>query len=477
MTTKTIGCIAAAMVWLLASCSNDINPNHEINNGDNSSDSEFVEVVFNVSAMGDVLSRGELPGGPGQWQTISRGAKIDMLVYAVYDDETAAGNSEGFTLLTQYAQGLVDTNGAPTTWWGDAEAEPDLTGDEHKGQTIMNVTGVFENGGSQKVTLRLMRNKNYHIAFWAQSSQTDAFDFADLEKVEVKYRKADGTNYNNNDEYRDAFCKVHSFSVTPVASTYSVVLTRPFAQLNIGTSAYDFNNLVQTEYPEDPLDPDGNFVLAYSRIRVDGAYRFYNVLKANTLRNGEQGVTAETEKTSAYFDYAVIPAYINDSQLPDDFFTTTDSDEEFLCVDWNNDGNIDKNYGFATLPTDITSVERYKYLSMCYLLVNDYRTSDYEYDENGQMVGTDASEYAGTLEGIEFHMTKHHDDEAINEFILKIDTKIPVQRNWRTNLLSTNILTEKVLYRNPNFTFLVETGFDGEYDTPDLGGNWEVNNK
>ncbi len=81
------------------------------------------------------------------------------------------------------------------------------------------------------VNLTLVTNKIYDIIFWAQNPDAPySFDMA-TQNVTVDY-----SNVDANNEVLDAFYKtVDSYQVEGPA-TEPVVLTRPFAQINVGTN-------------------------------------------------------------------------------------------------------------------------------------------------------------------------------------------------------------------------------------------------
>ena len=99
---------------------------------------------------------------------------------------------------------------------------------------------VFENGTeitalAQKVpvankqatvTTKLVKGHTYQFVFWAQDSTCTAYNTTDMSAIKVDY-----TSVNCNDESRDAFYKMDSFTVTE-AFEKPEVLTRPFAQIN-----------------------------------------------------------------------------------------------------------------------------------------------------------------------------------------------------------------------------------------------------
>ena len=98
---------------------------------------------------------------------------------------------------------------------------------------------VFENGTeitalAQKVpvankqatvTTKLVKGHTYQFVFWAQDSTCTAYNTTDMSAITVDYAA------NCNDETRDAFYKMDSFTVTE-AFEKTETLTRPFAQIN-----------------------------------------------------------------------------------------------------------------------------------------------------------------------------------------------------------------------------------------------------
>ena len=119
-------------------------------------------------------------------------------------------------------------------------------GDDIDSRTISDGTGantlkfaVFENGAEitalaqevpvankqATVTTKLVKGHTYTFVFWAQNSACTAYNTADMKAIKVDYAA------NCNDETRDAFYKMDSFTVTE-AFEKTEVLTRPFAQIN-----------------------------------------------------------------------------------------------------------------------------------------------------------------------------------------------------------------------------------------------------
>ena len=91
-------------------------------------------------------------------------------------------------------------------------------------------------GHSMYVTLA--KGTTYKAIFWAQNSACGAYTVSDDMKVTIDYAGI------NNDESRDAFF-ASSDPFTVDGSTVSVVLKRPFAQVNVGAFPWD------VEYAEE----------------------------------------------------------------------------------------------------------------------------------------------------------------------------------------------------------------------------------
>ncbi len=72
---------------------------------------------------------------------------------------------------------------------------------------------------------KLVKGHTYTFVFWAQNSACTAYNTSDMKAIKVDYAA------NCNDETRDAFYKMDSFTVTE-AFEKTEVLTRPFAQIN-----------------------------------------------------------------------------------------------------------------------------------------------------------------------------------------------------------------------------------------------------
>ena len=179
-----LGLFAATGMLLATSCSQD---ELEVPQSGNEA-----QVTFTLGLEGGHATR-----------AISDGSGVDKLVYAVYK--------------------LSATNGV-------YELQPAV------GSTNSQfVKDDFTSGDN--VSIPLAKGQTYRVAFWAQNSSCNAYNTDDLTNVSVDYADV------NNNETRDAFFKTVEFTVEG-SKTINVVLTRPFAQVNVGVTAEDWEAAV-----------------------------------------------------------------------------------------------------------------------------------------------------------------------------------------------------------------------------------------
>ncbi len=220
-----------------------------------------------------------------------------------------------------------------------------------------------------EVNLSLAKGQKYKVAFFAKNAECDAYTVDDDMNLTINYVGA------NNDEKRDAFFKTVDLTVEGDASM-DVELKRPFAQLNVGVTADDWNNAVKS-----------GVTVAKSKVEISKVARKMNLV--------EGSVSDETNLT----------------------------------------------YTLAEIPTEKLKVGdvEYHYLSMCYFLVN---------------AGPEGTEKA-VLENVKFTF----DSDGKGDIVLEegLNT-VPVQRNWRTNIIG------KLLTGDIQFNIVIDEEFDGEYN-------------
>lgn len=121
-------------------------------------------------------------------------------------------------------------------------------------------------GKTATLKLKLVRNYTYSIVFWAQAPGAPYTFVPDQGTVKVDYSGA------ANDELRDAFCQLHTFTV-PDKATFdeTVYLRRPFAQINFGSD--DFAQITELG-----LDME-------STVQISGLADTYDILKGEVSGN------------------------------------------------------------------------------------------------------------------------------------------------------------------------------------------------
>lgn len=200
----------------------------------------------------------------------------------------------------------------------------------------------------------------------------------------------------NNDETRDAFFKAETFTVTG-STKIDVTLRRPFAQINVGVTEEDWNAAKNSEIE-----------IMSSSVVIENAATAINLLT---------GAVSEPQKVS--YKLSTIPAKF---ASPETLEVETDATKE--------------------------GKEEYVWLSMSYILVNDGS------DTNPSINGAQKA----TLEDLQFVFAPETNkgnnivfDEGLNS--------VPVQRNWRTNILG------QILTGNITFNITIDPlPYDGDYN-------------
>ena len=260
---------------------------------------------------------------------------------------------------------------------------------------LLKKENAFLNGSKQDaVEVTLAKGQEYTAVFWAQDASCTAYTVTaetDGLKVAVDY---DG---DNNNETRDAFFKAEPFKVTG-NTEIDVVLKRPFAQINVGVTEADWKAAVES-----------GIEITKSKVVIKNAATSINLLDGTV--SGEEEVT---------YNFATIPAK----------FATA----ETLEVDVNSDGTIQDD-------------EKYKYLSMSYILTDN-----------------DAERTTLEADGLQFTFSPENGEDIVFDEGLHA---VPVQRNWRTNILG------KILTGDIQFNIEIDQRFDDNYNLmyPDKDDN------
>ncbi|MEE0236011.1 MAG: DUF6562 domain-containing protein [Bacteroidales bacterium] len=229
-----------------------------------------------------------------------------------------------------------------------------------------------------KVSVRLVKGQDYEFVFWAQAEGKSHYTLT------AQYPPYVTVNYDAlaaNDESRDAFYAVAKLHIEADMGIEKITLTRPFAQINVGTT-------------QDDIDA----AKAAGVVIDNTSVTLSNVATKLDLFSG-----AASEGKEFTFKAAALP-------------------QQKLNV-----------YNKADYPT----AHEYSYLSMNYILVADAVTG-----EKDQLDAYKITFLQGTRE--------------INTISIP---NVPVRRNWRTNIIGENILTDYA-----SFEITIDPDFYGEYD-------------
>lgn len=203
MNRKIYSCLTAIAITLFAvSCSkqepialgNEVEVSFFLNADDIIATSDAAEASQAVSAPSKEASSKAARIIPKQ-NSKNLGKGIDQLTFAIFDED---GN-EIFT--------------------------PKTTREIKSDQLLKGV----------EIKASLIKGNTYKACFWAQSSKCTAYSISDDMKLTVNY---DGVN---NDATRDAFFAYTESFTVDVNPRLTVVLKRPFAQINVGTTTEDIN--------------------------------------------------------------------------------------------------------------------------------------------------------------------------------------------------------------------------------------------
>lgn len=330
-----LGMFAAAGMLFATSCSND---ELDVQSGNEA------QVSFSLGLEGGIATR-----------AISDGQSAKTLVCAVYDANK--------TLLDKVVinDKQVDANGQYVN------------------------TDAFKGGLTDNVRITLAKGQTYTIAFWAQNGDCDAYDTDDLKAVKVDYTNgAEGesaTGDINNDDTRDAFFAAETFNVEG-NKEIEVTLKRPFAQINVGVTAEDWEAAIAS-----------NIEIEKSAVVINNVADEINLLT---------GAVKASDAMANGITYTL--------------------------------GGIPNEPLYVETDTTKEGKEEYVWLSMSYILVDDGSESAASVD------GAQKS----TLNGLKYTFAPEKGKGQPIEFAEGL-AGAPVRRNWRTNILG-KLLTGDVQF-------------------------------
>ena len=349
---------------------------------------------------GDVVTATITVQAPGQPATkaIGDGMTADNLVFAVFDETGAE--------LPELRQG-----------------------DWTKGQPEITFGGDLQT----TVTVTLVRGKEYTFVCWAQNDEATCYDFTDMKNIGISYKDANGDNFVAQDEKRDAFYAAVASEKVTQNFTQTIELTRPFAQVNVGSA-----DIVEAHNAGLEVE---NLYSTMTLTNVATSLNTFSGAKAGEAGNTDGKVSGVETVT-----FELAPA-ISKSEFDG---TNAAADHEWLYV--NTPGYENNVYGW---------------LAMNYILVNDGAA-----DGTGSVDGTEKS-----LTDVSFAI---YEGEGLQLCSYDVPN-VPVQRNYRSHILGSLLTAQGEItvviepaFEEPDYVVNVWDGYSVSEPQKDAEGNYLV---
>lgn len=396
MKTKILGLVAAVGMLLATSCSQEQTADTYL------SENELVDFSFSVGLEGEVGTRAVTRGDETTTTTtkISDGTRATELYFAIYDsNNTLFKFTPTFTMIDEKG----DVIGEPVM------GSPVPSGDEtdplyYKAKVKFPFT----------FSCQLVKGMDYKIVIWAQSGNAEEYyDMSEFPVVTVKYKDENDKFHANNDEMRDAFSVSYPIKASSVATSHTIVLTRPLSQINVG----------MTETVWDLAKGNKEEGKQVSFMSIENAATKFDI-RANDIETNTNNLM------KVDYQSAIVP-FLQD-KLNDVGVVEND---RYLYVDLNHDSSTDED-------------EKFHWVSMCYILANDENKNESE--------GT----YGAVIENLTINVC-----DGINLTL----TNVPVKRNYRTN-----ILFDKTWWATKKLTIELDRAYDNDdYNGTEDNGNYK----
>lgn len=306
-------------------------------------------------------------------------AAVATLLFAASCAQENLGRPAGEdTVEATFSVALPDAVGTKAISDGTAATELLFFAFDGNGKYLANVKpaeAVTVNNYEASVTVKLIKGMTYNFVFWAQKpGKYTSLISATNGEVGAKLDISSVAAAMMNDDSFDAFYgRISNYKVEKAFSTEQLILTRPFAQVNVGAYAEDIAAAQASN-----LETGADVLKTKYFLGTEGK------LKVNTtldLLSGAAAGESEIDLTAAL------------------------RPNETLTVDGTD----------------------YTWVAMLYLL----QTAPDYYDSNLAFVNDD--ENKATLAELDFNIATTQNGDAVNTD--RNVYNVPVQRNYRTNIL------------------------------------------
>ena len=180
---------------------------------------------------------------------------------------------------------------------------------------------VAVSGKKATYNVRLAKGQKYQAVFFAYNSNANAYDIEDMKAIKVN------GNQDSNAEGRDAFTASVEVTTTNTNINQDVTLYRPFAQLNIGSTAQDIADAKAAGIEVDQTSVTvSNVYTTFNAVedKVDGEPTEVTYNLANIPTEEKLKVTVndtETEYTYLALNYLLVGDKNAEKSLTDVEFT------------------------------------------------------------------------------------------------------------------------------------------------------------
>ncbi len=255
------------------------------------------------------------------------------------------------------------------------------------------------------VELDLLQDQYYTILFWAQVKDAGHYELGDLREVKIKNNPLSG-----NDETRAAFFQRHDFS-TFSQQNYDVTLYRPFAQINLGTTAESLTPSQDGQTQGYTID------VRESKMTVKGLATSFDLLKGegkdeaveftfnSTPTPAKKGQTLTVNDTDYHYiamNYLIVP--ILDKTVEVSYEITTDKG---IVTNTIGSVPVKENYRTNIIGNLLTSKTEFE------IVVDEEFNKPDEVVVDGATVVTNDAELAAALNEDKAHINIYLDPSGV----------------------------------------------------------------